>query len=63
MTAELDHAQAVARHFVDAAAALNILAIFTGMVPLIAGILSIAWFTYQIYDLYDRRRKRKDHGE
>lgn len=62
MTADLDHAQAVARHVIDAAAAINVMAVFAGIVPLIAGMLSIAWFTYQIYDLFDRRRrKRKDN--
>jgi len=48
-------------HSLDAGAMIIVVAAFTEFLPHLAAILSIFWFAYQMYDLYDRRRQRK-HG-
>lgn len=40
------------------AGGLTLAGVITGWAGAVAAVLTVAWFGYQIYDLYDRRKKR-----
>jgi hypothetical protein len=61
----LDFTNTPIRFVTDTAAAagglgLTYAGVITGWASAFAAVLTAAWFIYQMYDLWDRRRKRRE---
>lgn len=53
----------ITKHGIDAAVWAALAGVILNLLPLIAVLFGVAWHSYQIYDLYDRRKKgKKDAG-
>lgn len=50
--------QTPVKYACDFAALVGVVTTFLGWLPAIAAVFGVAWYAYQIYDMWDRRRKR-----